>query len=286
MTRIAFLGLGAMGSRMAASLLDAGFDLTVWNRDPTKADALVAKGARLAETPRTAADGADIVMAMVRDDDASRAVWLDAESGALAGLSAGAIAIESSTLTPGWVNELAQAAAERGVRYLDAPVAGSRPQAEAKRLIYLVGGEAATLAAAEPALKAIGAVVQHAGPVGTGTTMKHAINALLGVQIAALAELLGMIAKRGVDAARAVEIISAAPVASPAAIVAAQTMVAGAYSPLFPVELVAKDFGYIAAGAAQVGARTPMVDAASRVFQQAINAGLGAEQLSAVRKLY
>ena len=131
MNKIAFLGLGAMGLRMAANLVNAGHSVTVWNRDPAKAAPRAALGAGIAGTPKAAAGGAEIVIAMVRDDEASRRVWLDPETGALGWLGRHAIAVESSTLSVGWVKALAAAAGERGISFLDAPVVGSRPQAEA-----------------------------------------------------------------------------------------------------------------------------------------------------------
>jgi 3-hydroxyisobutyrate dehydrogenase-like beta-hydroxyacid dehydrogenase len=286
MTKIAFMGLGAMGSRMAANLLDAGFDLTVWNRDAAKAEPLADKGAKIAGTPRAAALGADIAIAMVRDDDASARVWLDLETGALSGLAPGALAIESSTLTLAMTHRLADAARSQGVAFLDAPVAGSRPQAEARQLIHLVGGTAEDMARAEGALKAIGGATHHAGPVGAGMALKLAINTLFGVQVAALAEILAMLDKLGVPAARAVEIISATPTASPAAKGAMASMAAGAYTPMFPVELVAKDFAYTLVAASALGAETPVTAAAASTFQRGVQNGFGAEHLTAVRKLY
>ena len=122
MSKISVLGLGAMGARMAAHLIKAGHDVTVWNRTADATRPLVAAGATQAQTPREAAAGAAFVVTMVRDDDASRRVWLDPDNGALAGMAAGAVAIESSTLTPGWIRELGHAIAERGVALLEAPV--------------------------------------------------------------------------------------------------------------------------------------------------------------------
>src|SRR5689334_12200341 len=123
MKRITFLGLGIMGAAMARRLLDNGFELTVWNRNAARADALVKAGATFAPSPADAARGADAVLAMLADDDASRAVWLG-ESGALATMSRGSLAIDSSTLTVGWMRELGTLAAARGVSFLDAPVTG------------------------------------------------------------------------------------------------------------------------------------------------------------------
>src|SRR5919109_4498430 len=141
MDEIAVLGLGAMGSRMAANLVKAGYGVRVWNRTADAATPLVEAGARQAPSPREAAAGAAFVIAMLRDDEASRKVWLDPENGAFRALDPQAVAIESSTLTLDWIRNLGQAAAEQGLSLLEAPVAGSRPQAEAGQLIYLCGGK-------------------------------------------------------------------------------------------------------------------------------------------------
>jgi 3-hydroxyisobutyrate dehydrogenase len=151
MQRIALLGVGTMGAGMAANWLKKGFPLSVWNRTPARAEPLVAQGATLAATPHGAAEAADIIVAMVADDDASRAVWLG-PTGALESAKPGAILIESSTLTPDWVRELAGKARERGCRFLDAPVGGSRQAAAEGQLTFFVGGDAETVEAARSAL--------------------------------------------------------------------------------------------------------------------------------------
>ena len=137
--KIAVLGLGAMGSRMAVNLLTAGYTVPVWNRSPESTKPLAAKGANLATTPKLAAKSADIVISMVTDINASKAVWLDSETGALSGMVEGAIAIESSTLTVNWIKELAAEITGQGIGFLDAPVVGTRPQADSGTLVYLVG---------------------------------------------------------------------------------------------------------------------------------------------------
>src|SRR5271163_3110302 len=141
MQRVALLGLGTMGAGMAANWLAKGFDLTVWNRTRARTHALADKGARVATTPREAAEGADCVFAMVADDTASRAVWLG-DDGALAGAKTGAVVVESSTLTPDWVRELAGRARAKGCAFLDAPVGGSRQAAASGELRLFVGGDA------------------------------------------------------------------------------------------------------------------------------------------------
>lgn len=286
MSNISVLGLGAMGSRMAANLMKAGHAVTVWNRRPDKAAQLVASGARLATTPRAAASGADVVIAMVRDDEASRAVWLDPANGALEAMRPDAMAVESSTLSVHWVRELGATAAKSGVAFLDAPVAGSRPQAEAGQLIYCVGGEASAFARAESLLKAMGGSVHHAGAVGSGAGVKLMVNALFGIQLAAMGELIGLAKKMGLDATKAVEILSSTPVCSPAAKLAAGAMLAGNFTPMFPIELVEKDFGYVVGVAARTQADVPISAAAHQVFADALARGYGEDNITGVAKVY
>lgn len=287
MSKITILGTGAMGSRIAKNLIEAGHEVTVWNRTREKTEDLKTAGAKIANTPAQAAEGADFAISMVRDDDASREVWLNKKNGALKALPETAIAIESSTVTLAWARKLAAACNTRNIRFLDAPVAGSRPQADAGQLIYLVGGAPDTLAQTEPILKTMGAAVHHAGDApGSGTTVKLAVNALFGVQIAAVGELLGFLKNCGLDVDRAFEIITATPVCSPAAKAAGAAMLSGNFAPMFPVELVEKDFGYVAETAVQNQSETPMANAAHRILNEAIDEGYGEENLTSVVKLY
>lgn len=283
MTRITLLGLGVMGSRMANRLIDAGHAVTLWNRNAAATEAFQAR-ATIAATPRSAAEGADIVLSMVRDDIAARQVWLDDETGAFAGMAAGAVAIESSTVTPGYAAEFHAAAAARGIGALDAPVSGSLPQAESGQLVFLAGGAEDVLARVQPTLAAMGSAFHHVGPSGSGTRIKLAINALLAVQVAAAAELLGTLARHDIPNARAADVISATAIASPALKNYMAGMAAGNFTPAFPVEMIAKDLGYaqamVAAGA------LPVTDAASTAFSNGIRAGLGAENMNAIVKLY
>lgn len=286
MTKVAFLGLGAMGARIAANLIGDGVELTVWNRDLAKATPLAGRGARVAASPRAAAAGADIVISMVRDDAAAQAVWLDPQDGAFESMRAGAIGVESSTLSHGSIAALAREAAARKLDFIDAPVVGSRPQAEARQLIYLVGGNSAALSRVEPLLARTSALIRHAGPIGAGTTLKHAVNALLAVEVAALAEIFGLIERREVDLAAAADILGATPVASPAIKGAAASMLARAFAPLFPVDLMDKDLGAILTDAGATGATTPLIAAAQSVFQRCLALGFSDEHVTSVRKLY
>lgn len=283
MTKISVLGLGAMGSRMALRLIDAGHDVTVWNRIAAAADAFAGR-ATIAATPRAAAEGAEIVLSMVRDDPAAREIWLEPEHGALAGMVAGSVAIECSTVTPAWAAEFHAACAARGVAALDAPVAGTLPQAAGGTLIFLVGGAPDTLASVEPILLAMGSAAHLIGAAGAGAKIKLAVNALLAIQLAAAAELLGALNLAGLSAARAGEILGSMPVASPALKNYMPGLVGADVPRFFPVDMIEKDLGYaIAMGG---DAALPIVDATRAVFNRAIKAGLGDENVTAIGKLY
>jgi 3-hydroxyisobutyrate dehydrogenase len=284
--KTAFLGLGAMGRRMAAQLVKAGHQVTVWNRTASAVDSLVAAGAHAAATPKAAAADAELIFCMVRDDEASRRVWLDERTGALLGMKKGTLAIECSTLSVAAVKSLAAVAKQSGMRFVDAPLAGSRPQAEAGQLIFFAGGEHEDVAVAEPLLKTMGASVWHVGPVSHGAAVKLMVNALFGIQLAAVAELIGLAQKSGLDVVKAVEVLGATPVISPAAKVAATAMLAENFAPMFPIELVAKDFGYALGLAASVEANAPLTEAASAVFKSALNQGHGDDNSTAVARVY
>ncbi len=211
--QIALLGTGIMGSGMAESWLKKGFNLSVYNRTRAKAEGFAAKGARVAATPREAAAGADVVVAMVADERASRDVWLG-DDGALAAAKESAILIESSTVPPDWVRALARSAAERGCAFLDVPVGGSKAVAAKGELLLFVGGDAAALERARPALEAVGSKIVHLGPNGAGATWKLIHNMMLAVHIAAAAEAIALAEKAGFDHAKTLQLIANGPTGS------------------------------------------------------------------------
>ncbi|MCQ8186637.1 NAD(P)-dependent oxidoreductase [Parvularcula maris] len=285
MNKIAFLGLGAMGSRMAARFVEAGYGVNVWNRSAGAGCPLEAKGAICHPSPAAAARNADLVFSMVRDDAASEAVWLG-EAGALSAMRADAVGIECSTLSVPHVRRLAERFKAAGRAFLDAPLAGSRPQAEAGSLIFFVGGEADDLDRARPALGAMGSAVHHAGGHGAGATVKLMVNALFGAQLAMMAELIGLAERSGIDPARSVEIVGTTPVCSPAAKLASEAMLAGAFAPAFPIDLVAKDFDLAEASARAAGARVPVTKASGGAYREAVRQGYGEDNITGIMQLY
>lgn len=277
---VAFLGLGIMGSGMAGRLLDAGFPLAVYNRNPDRAAPLVARGARLARTPADAATGAQVILSMVADDQASRSLWLG-QASALAAAARGTVLIESSTLTVDWIHELAAAAQDRGCVLLDAPVTGSKIHAASGELNFLVGGDAAALETARPVLTAMAKSIIHLGPTGSGALLKLINNFLCGVQLASLAEAMALIERSQLNRARALEVLNNGAPGSPLVRTLSARMVARDYTPNFLLRLMAKDLGYALAEGGKQSLELATAASALQVFQQAINGGHGEQDFSA-----
>lgn len=275
------LGLGIMGAGMARRLLGAGFPLTVYNRTAAKAEALVADGARLAHTPREAARDADVIVSMVADDNASRSLFAG-ENGALDALQSGAIVIESSTVSPEWIAELAKIAQAKGVEVLDAPVTGSRPQAAAGELKFLVGGSDAALERARPVLAVMSKSIVHVGPTGSGATLKLINNFLCGVQVIALAEGVAWMEKAGLNPDTAMQVLTDGAAGSPLVKGLSARMLSRDYTPQFHLELMRKDLDYSAKAAGRAGVELTTAAAARARFDRAIEAGLGQQDFSSV----
>ncbi len=278
---LAFLGLGLMGSGMAQRLIAAGFPVTVFNRNVEKTKPFAALGAHVAASPREAAAGASVVISMVADDTAARTVWLGAD-GALAGAARGTICLESSTVTLGWVGELAAAAAKHGCEFLDAPVTGSRLQAAGGELNFLVGGDPATLERVRAVLEPMSKTISHLGPVGSGARVKLVNNFLCGVQIASIAEAMAMIEHSGLDRARALDVLMQGAPGSPLVKTMVGRMTKSDYTPNFLLRLMAKDLGYAIAEGRRHSVELTTATAALAAFQRAIDAQLGDSDMSAI----
>jgi 3-hydroxyisobutyrate dehydrogenase len=270
-----------MGAGMATNLLKAGFSLNVYNRTAAKAQVLISNGARLASTPAEAAKDASVIISMLSDDAASREVWLG-RYGALDAAGTGSILIESSTVSPAWVAELAEAASQRGVELLDAPVTGSRIQAEAGQLSFLVGGSGATLERALPVLKAMSKEIVHLGPLGSGAKMKLINNFLCGVQVASLAEGLTWIERSGLDRDKALTVLKSGAPGSPLLGSISARMVSQNYDVNFLLTLMAKDLLYAQNEAARNDVDLKTAETARGLFEVAISQGRGNEDMSSV----
>jgi 3-hydroxyisobutyrate dehydrogenase len=281
MKSVTLLGTGTMGAGMAGSLLAAGYHVTVWNRNAERAAPLAALGARVAESPRVAAASAELIIAMLADDDASRAVWLGPE-GALAGASAGTIIIESSTLTPAWVRELAAVVEAQHCSFLDAPVTGSRTHAASGQLFFLVGGAADVLERAHSVLKAMSRGMVHLGPIGSGALVKLVNNFVCGVQVAALCEAVALIEKSGIERDPALAVLLEGAPGSPLVKTIAQRMLARDYTVNFSLSLMYKDLCYAMIEAEEHGLQLWTAVCALNLFQRGKDKGLGAQDMSAI----
>jgi 3-hydroxyisobutyrate dehydrogenase-like beta-hydroxyacid dehydrogenase len=248
-----------MGHGMAGRYLDAGFEVTLWNRSKAKADDLIARGARWAASPKEAAIEADAVVTMVADDEASQSVWLG-KDGAADNMKAGALAIECSTVSHRHALEMAQALRGRGLIYIDCPVTGLPEAAAAGNLTLLVGADPADLEKAKPYLAPLCTSIRHFGAAGTGTVFKLINNLMGAVQIASLAEGVAMAEQAGLDMNLVAEALATGAVASPQVIRHSKRMVARDFSGAsFTAALRYKDAAYAVKLAGSLLASAPLV---------------------------
>jgi len=267
--KIGLIGLGLMGRPMGMNLLKAGHSLTVWNRTASRAEELVAAGATPAKNPREAAVASDILLTIVSDPPALEEVlWGHEEQndGALAGLRSGSIYIDSSTISPSLVRKIAGACAGKDVRFLDAPVTGGDWGAREGNLVFMIGGDAATLKDVEPVLGVMGKKWFHLGPNGAGQTTKLAMNAILALQVGAMAEALALVSKAGLRGEQLVEVMQSSMARSGVLDVKSPLMVKGDYKPSFPLRLMHKDLGLMLDLGNQLGVALPATAAAREVY--------------------
>ena len=274
MSTVAFIGVGAMGSRMASNLRAAGHALRVYNRDRAKTRALADQGAQACDTPAAAAKGAEFVVSMVADDAATRAVMLGAD-GVVAAAAAGTVIVDSSTNTPAMAREVARAAAARGVAYLDAPVSGSLAQAQGKELVFMVGGERAAFDRAKPLMAAMGRMATHMGASGTGATVKLINNMLSGTMTCAIAEAVTIAESAGLDVAAALEVLGEGAAASRLLKTRMPKMFKRDFAPQFQLELMEKDLRYFLQLALELDRPVPVASLVRAQYQAARRAALG-----------
>ena len=278
---VALVGLGTMGRGMAANLRKAGFPLTVWNRTRAKAESLAHAGVTVADSPAQAVGDAAVVLAMLADDAASRAAWLG-EGGALGAMSTGSIAVECGTLSPDWIRELHAAVTNRGLRMADAPVTGSRAQAEAGELKFLVGADDDTLTTITPVLQCMSKEIVHLGPVGSGAQLKLINNFLSAVQMTSFAEALGWMEQTGLRVDTALDFLRRGAPGSGILSTMSERMTQRNYEVNFFLRLMSKDLRYARASAAQLGVDLSMGRTAEELLRRAEEQGLGEKDMSAV----
>ena len=268
--RVAFLGLGIMGSRMGANLARAGFELTVWNRTPERAEEFVAAHrATAAASPSEAAEGAEVVVTMLVDGPQVDAVL------AAAAPSAGTLCVDCSTIGPTATREIAARLAERRVGVLDAPVTGSAPRAEDGTLTIMAGGSAEDFERARPVLEAMGKLIVHAGPLGHGQMVKVINNAVAATNTATLGQALLVAARAGVDLDALVEVMGAGSGNSTMLELKAGPMREHDYTTLFKLEHMLKDVRLCLEEGQAAGAPFPFAALTREILTAAMGRGLG-----------
>jgi len=280
---VAVVGTGRMGGAMVARLRGAGHPVVVFNRTTERADDVAAlTGATVAATPREAAEAADVVIVSLADDAAVTAAYAGSD-GLVAGLRPGAVVLESSTVAPHTVRALGSDVAARGATLLDAPVSGSVPVVQRGELTFMVGGDPDALDRVRPVLAPLAAEVFHVGAPGTGAAMKLAVNAVVLGLNQALSESLVLAERAGIDRADAYKVFAASAVAAPYVRYKREAFERPDDTPVaFMIDLVAKDLTLIAALAAETGARMDQAAANLRLAQEAVDAGYGTRDISAV----
>ncbi|MGW1377571.1 2-hydroxy-3-oxopropionate reductase [Streptomyces sp. NPDC002446] len=281
MATIAFIGLGIMGSPMAVNLAKAGHSVIGWNRSSGRADALVAAGGTEADTIAGAVRDADVVITMVPASAQVEAVAYGPD-GILANARAGTLLIDHSSITPQTSVDLAKAAADKGIRVLDAPVSGGEAGAVEGVLSIMVGGERADFDAARPVFDAVGATVVHCGPHGAGQTVKAANQLIVAVNLQALAEAVVFLEKSGVDLRAALEVLGGGLAGSTVLARKKDSLLARDFTPGFKLELHHKDMGIVTDAARTVGAALPVGAVAAQLIASAVARGDGALDHSAL----
>jgi 3-hydroxyisobutyrate dehydrogenase-like beta-hydroxyacid dehydrogenase len=296
--KIGLIGLGLMGRPMGINLLKAGHKLTVWNRTASRADELIAAGAVLAKTPREAAADVDVLITMVSDPPALEEVLWGAtfksatetrvtkEDAALPALKSGSVYIDSSTVSPNLARKIAAACAEKGVRFLDAPVTGGDWGAKKGELVFMIGGDEQTLKAVEPILGVMGKRWFLLGPNGAGQTIKLAMNSILALQVEALAEALALVTAAGLKGEKLVEVLQSSMARSGVLDVKAPNLLKGEYPPSFPLRLMYKDISLALDLANQLGVTLPAASAARETYGKVKAAAKEDLDYSAVMKFW
>ena len=282
---VGLIGLGLMGRPMGMNILKAEYPLTVWNRTASRADELLAAGAKLAKSPHEVAAASDFLITMVSDPPALEEV-LWGESGAMAGLKRGAIHMDSSTVSPNLARKVAAACAERGARFLDAPVTGGDWGARKGELVFMIGGDAEALKEAEPIIGVMGKKWFHLGPNGAGQTIKLAMNAILALQVGALAEAIALVRGAGLEGEKLVEVMQSSMARSGVLDVKAPNLLKGEYVPSFPLRLMHKDLGLALDLANQLGVPLPATAAARETYSAVKGASKDDLDYSAVMKFW
>lgn len=265
--RVAFLGLGIMGRPMAANLVKAGHEVAVWNRTPKQVE-----GARTAESPADAANGAEVVWMCVSDTKAVESVLFGAQ-GVETSIGAGAVVVDSSTISPSAELQFSQRLRAKGVEYVDAPVTGSKVAAEAGSLIFMVGGDEGVLAKIDPLFKAMGKQIFRMGETSKGQAAKIVMNLQIALIFEGFAEALTLATKLGVNVDALLPLIQASMVRSGVVEYKAPFIMRRDFTPNFPLRLMLKDIHLALAAAKEARVKLPALETVEEIYEMAAEEG-------------
>lgn len=282
MKKIAVIGTGIMGNGIAANYLKAGYQVFLWNRTKEKLDAHVQRGGVIVDTPRDAAQQADIVFEVTANDESSRSVWLGDE-GILAGAHTDAALISSATLSVTWIDELGRLCAERGLTFFDMPLTGGRSGAESGNLTLLVGGDKDRLEEVKPDLMAISKEVFYFGPAGSGIRFKLILNMVQGIHLIAFGDAMNMAEDAGMDVMAVGEALAQRMGGTTAMGWRDYQNIPDPIN--FSTQWIAKDLAYAKEMATSLRIDTPLLDEALKKYLEAIEKGMGNEDWTAVTHL-
>ena len=279
--RIGFLGLGTMGAPMAANLAKAGFELTVWNRTPSKMEPLLRLGAKAGKGPAHVAAEVDIIITMVSQPADVEQIVLEPD-GVVDGIKPGAVLIDMSTVSPTTSRKLAGAVTTKRAEFLDAPVVGSKGPAIEGALVILVGGLPTTLDRCRPVLSAMGKTIVHAGGVGMGSALKLATNLMLAHLVCGFAEGLLLVQRAGIEPKRYLDVLEGSTFRSPWYQTKGIGMLKRDFSTHFALKHMRKDLRLMGELAADMGAALPITKAVEQLFAASEAAGKGELDYSAI----
>lgn len=279
--KVGFVGLGIMGSRMAGNLLKKGHELVVYNRTKDKAGPLIAQGAVFLESPRKVAESVSVIITMLSTPDAVTDSAMG-KDGFLAHLRKGSLWIDCSTMNPSYSRKMADECRERGVHFMDAPVAGSKIPAEQAQLIFFAGGEKEDVEFSRPLLDAMGKAVIHIGGHGMGTSMKMVNNLLLAGAMAAFSEGLVLGETLGISREVLFNALLASPVSAPFLALKKPLIESGDFDAQFPLKWMHKDLQLASATAYECGVAMPASHAVKEAFALALRDGLGEKDFAAL----
>jgi len=283
--KVGFIGTGIMGSRMAANLLLNGYEVIIFNRTQDKATSLIKNGALWADTPGAVAKQVEIIFTMLANPEALMDVALG-ENGFLDNLAPNALWVDCSTVHPSFSRQMATAAQSKQVRFLDAPVAGSKNQASKAELVFMVGGNATDVKTCQPLFEAMGSRFIHVGECGMGTSLKLANNLLLGTSMAAFAEAVILGQALGISQEMLLKVLLGGAVAAPFLSTKKQMLELEDYEAEFPLQWMQKDLHMVAIAANEAGVAIPVTSIVKEMYRLAMQQGLGEKDFSAIHSFF